>query len=568
MAIQERNGLQVRLGFASQTGKRADNQDYVAALVGPRAQIASRGMVMAVADGVGGHKGGREASELAIRSFFEAWSSLPETLGVQRGAARALEATNSWLHAIGRTAPELEGMACTFTALMLVRRRGHVVHIGDTRLYRLGETTLERLTNDHVMGRGDLAHVLTRALGLEDAVRFDYGVFALRLHDRFLLCSDGVHGSLRDRQIRDVLAQRAAPEETARTLVGLALAAGGSDNATAMVVDVTDLPPADKAEISGLVDALPILEAPAPGETIDGFELGEILSDGHYSRLFRALDVAGRLEVVVKFPKPKVAAEASYRLAFVREAWVAARVRSPFIGGIVEVPPLRQTRLYSVMPFYDGETLERRLKRAPAVALAEAIAIATRLARAVVTLHRAGIIHRDIKPDNVMLEKSGGLRLVDLGVARVPQLEEFPAEDIPGTPSYMAPELFGGAAGDELSDQYALGVTIYRMLSAAYPHGEIEPFTRPRFGRSVPLSKYRPDLPAWLDAVLARAVAVKPGERYSDVIELAQHIENGATAALPATRKGTPLYQRNPLLFWKAASGLLLLALVWALARR
>ena len=255
---------------------------------------------------------------------------------------------------------------------------------------------------------------------------------------------------------------------------------------------------------------LPILELPSSGETIDDFVLEEMLSDGRYSRLFVAIDKRQSRKLVLKFPHPRVASEGSYRLAFVREAWVAARVRSLWIGEIIEVPAGRQTRLYSVMPLYEGETLEQRLNRSPQLSLSEGIGIATKLARAVATLHRAGIIHRDIKPDNVILLAGGGLRLVDLGVARVPLLEDFPAQDIPGTPSYMAPELFAGRAGDEFSDLYALGVTVYRMFTAAYPYGEIEPFSRPRFGKPVALSRYRPDLPAWLDAVIGKALAVDP----------------------------------------------------------
>src|SRR5437660_8403840 len=114
----------------------------------------------------------------------------------------------------------------------------------------------------------------------------------------------------------------------------------------------------------------------------------------------------------------------------------------------VHLPTERKTRLYSVMPFYEGETLEQRLNRSPQLSLGEGIGIATKLARAVATLHRAGIIHRDIKPDNVILLARGGLRLVDLGVARVPLLEDFPAQDIPGTASDMATELFSGRPGD------------------------------------------------------------------------------------------------------------------------
>ena len=160
------------------------------------------------------------------------------------------------------------------------------------------------------------------------------------------------------------------------------------------------------------------------------------------------------------------------------------------------------------------------------------------------------------------------MRLVDLGVARVPLLEDFPAEDIPGTPSYMAPELFGGRPGDEFSDLYALGVTVYRMFTAAYPYGEIEPFSRPRFGKPASLSRYRPDLPAWLDAVVGKALNVDPAQRYGDVIEFSHELENGAMWAKPAVASRRSLYERDPLVFWKSLSAglivLVILLLAWS----
>ena len=567
MAVGVRRSLQVRLGFASETGKRPDNQDYVAACLGDPAQGTARGIVAAVADGVGGHKGGREASELAIRGFIDAYYALPETLGIQLAASRALEAVNNWIHAQGRNDPELSGMSCTFSGLILAQRSCHIVHIGDSRVYRLSEDCLERLTEDHVAGRGDFAHVLQRAIGFEEFVRFDHSAIGLRQHDRFLVCTDGVHGALSDARLKALLGERTVPEESAQAVVDAALTAGGQDNATALVLDVVDLPPADQDELMHAIAGLPILDLPPSGATVDGFLLGEILSDGRYSRMFRASDTLQGRAVVLKFPHPRVASEGSYRLAFVREAWVATRVRSLLIGEIIELPPGRQTRLYSVMPFYDGETLERRLKRSPRLTLAEGVGIATKLAGAVATLHRSGIIHRDIKPDNVILPKSGGLRLVDLGVARVPRLEDFPAEDIPGTPSYMAPELFQGNAGDEFSDLYALGVTVYRMFTGAYPYGEIEPFMRPRFSKYIPLSRYRPDLPAWLDVVVAKALNVNPAHRFGDVIEFVHELENGATWAKPAAGDKSSLYERNPLLFWKVSSALLFLLAVILIAR-
>ena len=236
---------------------------------------------------------------------------------------------------------------------------------------------------------------------------------------------------------------------------------------------------------------------------------------------------------------------------------MAARVRSPWLCRVIEMPPGRQSRLYTVMPLYDGETLAHRLRRGPPLPLEQGRGIAVRLGKAVALLHRNGIIHRDIKPDNVILEVNGGLKLIDLGVALVPGVDEFPAEDIPGTPSYMAPELLAGQPGDERSDLFALGVTLFEALTGTYPYGEIEPFSHPRFGKPKALVNLRPDLPAWLDACLARAMAVEPGGRHGDVMEFVIDMEAGPAVAGIPPRETIPLYERNPLTFWKVVSAIL-----------
>lgn len=561
------HNLRVETGFATDKGKRSENEDYVAVCFGPKGAGTLHGIVAVVADGVGGHKGGRAAAETAVRAFIDGYYAQPETLGVIRAAARALEAANGWIAAQARVDAARAGMATTFSALIASRRTAFILHVGDTRIYRLDAGGLERLTKDHNVGRGDFPNALRRAIGFEDALLFDQTSLGLKLHDRFLLCSDGVHGAIRDADLRALLAEGASPQESAETIVRAALDAGSSDNVTALIVDVLDLPPADERALSRAVAGLPIPDLPLAGDVVDDFRLDAIVADGRYSRLMRAADLRSGNCVALKFPHPRVADDATYRLAFVNEAWVAARVRSPWIGEIIELQPGRQTRLYSVMPFYDGETLEQRLKRDPKIDLTEGAAIAARLARAVATLHRSGVIHRDIKPDNVILLRDGGLRLVDLGVSRAPGLDEFPQQDIPGTPSYMAPELFSGAAGDELSDLYALGVTIYRAFCGRYPYGEIEPFSKPRFGRPESLGAKRPDLPAWLDAALLRAVAADPRDRYGDVLEFAFELENGAARVHPIATRKKSLYDQNPLAFWKVLSlflfFLLFLSLAW-----
>src|SRR5208282_4235809 len=243
----------------------------------------------------------------------------------------------------------------------------------------------------------------------------------------------------------------------------------------------------------------------------------------------------------------QVAAVATYRAAFVREAWVGARVHSPWVGRIIELPPGRQTCLYIAMPLYQGELLETRLTRRPLLDLEEGRNIALKLARGAAALHRVGVIHRDIKPDNIILEGDGSLKLIDLGVVRVPGLEDVPPEDIPGTPAYMAPEMFAGEPGNEATDIYALGVTMFRAFTGEFPYGNPDATSPPRRNRPAALSALRPDLPAWLQAALGRAIAIDPSERFRDMIEFAVEMEAGpARAPAPVGRPRT-LYERAPL---------------------
>ncbi len=562
-------GVQARVGFASKTGPRKDNEDFAGALYGAELPEPRQEVVAAIADGIGGAKGGRTAAETAVRGFLDGFCDLPETMEVLRAGARIINALNGWINTLGRQDPELAGMGCTFTALVLRGRVAHLLHVGDTRAYRLSRDRLTCLTIDHVRQDGTgRSHTLNRALGVETEVRLDYAAQPVALHDRFLLCSDGVHGFLTDESIADILRDRSAPEDTAGALVASALQSGSTDNCTALVLDVVALPTAGSADISAAILQLPIIPAPAGGETIDGFVLKALISEGRYSRLFGAEDEVAGGTVALKFPKPQIASVEAYHAAFVREAWVGARVHNPGIGRVIELPPGRQTSLYTVMPLYQGELLEARLSRSPALGLEEGRTIAVALSRAVGALHRAGIIHRDIKPDNVILEGGGSLKLIDLGVVRVPGLEEFPPEYIPGTAAYMAPEMSEGEAGDEATDIYALGVTMFRAFTREFPYGNADATSPPRRNRPKDFSALRPDLPAWLQAALARAIAVDPAKRFHDMTEFALEIEAGPARAPTGAQRPRTLYERAPLQVWQGVAALLALALLVSLLMR
>src|ERR1700722_3278704 len=289
--VERLSGVRASVGFASETGPRQRNEDFAGAVFGMELPQPRRDIVAALADGIGGAKGGRVAAESAVRGFLDGFCDLPETMEVRRAAATVINSLNRWIYSLGKRDAESAGMGCTFTALVLRGRVAHILHVGDTRAYRLRGARLALLTVDHVREEGPgRSNILNRALGVETEVRLDYATQPLARHDRFLLCSDGVHGVLSAEAITDILRERSGSDDSARALVAAALDAGSSDNCTAMVVDVVELPTMDSVDIGAAIMQLPLIPVPVDGETIDGFVLKVPMSDGRYTRLFGAID--------------------------------------------------------------------------------------------------------------------------------------------------------------------------------------------------------------------------------------------------------------------------------------
>jgi protein phosphatase len=203
------------------------------------------------------------------------------------------------------------------------------------------------------------------------------------------------------------------------------------------------------------------------------------------------------------------------------------------------------------MTWHAGVTLETRLKAGHRFSVPEVQQLGIRLAKALGALHRRGIIHRDIKPANLHLGDDGELRILDLGVAHSGDQPRASARGRVGTPSFLAPELFAGAEAGTQCDLYAAGVTLYYLLTRQYPYGEIEPFQHPRFGEPTPPTRYRPDLPGWLESILLKGVARDPRQRFETAEELLLALERGAYRPL-APPPPTPLAARAPLALWRA----------------
>lgn len=568
--MRDAGELVIGVGFATRTGPRADNQDFGGVRLGTASERARHGIVAAVADGVSGGKAGRVAAELAVRTLIEGFYAMPDTVGAARALYVPIAAYNRWLYAQGRGAT-MENCATTLTACALRGRRAFIAHVGDSRAWRFSgagnfsgkagdRRRLHCLTTDHVRPEPDLRHVLIRALGIESELRIDHAVIELTERDRLVFTTDGVHGVLSARKIAEILGQEASAEATADDLVDAALAAGGRDNATALVIDIVHLPAPDHDGIVAGLAGLPVVTPPQIGESIDGFAVERVLSEGRYAVVLVARDGEDGSNVVLKFPRTGAATDRTMRQAFAREVLIAQRIASPFVLAAYPMRPERQTALYGVQPLLSGETMAVRIaRRLPTLPLG--IEQAIRLTRAVAALHRLDVIHRDIKPDNVMLTDDGGLKLIDLGVARLPRAEDFLGAEIPGSPGFMAPEQFDGNAGDALTDQFALGVTLYRWFTGQMPFGEQEAFQRPRFGRPPPVASHRPEIPSWLDEAICTTITPDRDARFSDVIELLRVLESGGPLyARP--RRPLPLIERNPVLFWKLACAVLAIMLI------
>ncbi|MCI4679016.1 protein phosphatase 2C domain-containing protein [Rhodoblastus acidophilus] len=228
-------------GLVSARGRRPSNQDFAACCRDPLG--GRRGFAAAVADGLGGHRGGREAAETAVRAFLDGYFGAAPHLSPLAAASRALDAVNGWIAAIGRRDPRLARMATTFTAVLVADGRGHVLHVGDSRAYRLSGGRLDQITSDHVVDLGEPTLRLRRAIGFDVRVHLDHVALDLAPRDRLLLCTDGLHGALSARRIAALLAAAPSPLQAARTLRDGALAAGAADNVTLVVLDVLEPAP-------------------------------------------------------------------------------------------------------------------------------------------------------------------------------------------------------------------------------------------------------------------------------------------------------------------------------------
>jgi serine/threonine protein kinase/WD40 repeat protein len=292
-----------------------------------------------------------------------------------------------------------------------------------------------------------------------------------------------------------------------------------------------------------------------PGMLPDRFRVTALLGKGGFGAVFRATDSLLCREVAIKIPHTEISTSEDFRERFLRESRAASRLNHPSIVRILEVSE-QFGNAFQVAEFVDGCRLTERLRTTPVQSFRESAWTIARLADAVHHAHLQGVLHRDIKPDNILLEKiSLGFefrlpRLTDFGLARIvdDQMMISRSGMLLGTPRYMSPEQLSGdpALHTAATDIYSLGAVLYEMLARVPPFQEVTTLTR----RVVtagdlpkPLQRQRPDIPRDLASICMKCMAIRPGDRYQSAESLRTDLERFLDGR-PTVARPLPLHEQ------------------------
>ena len=567
-----RKALRITLGQHSLASAGSVNQDFHGAMLPEGSLRTSKGIAVAIADGIGSSRVSQVASAAAVRGFLDDYYATSEAWSVRRSAQRVLSATNSWLHAqTMRSDARFDkdsGYVCTFSALIFKGRDVHMVHVGDSRIYRLHPNALEQLTEDHRVHLSSAESYLGRALGAGSHVEIDYSDWAAEVGEIYLLATDGACAHLNAEAVHEALASCGDDlDEAARLLVTAARAGGSDDDATLQLLRIDELPVADAAQLQLQRQALALSPPLAPRARFEGFTLVRELQVSSRSHVHLAVDDLTGEQVVLKLPSVDMREDTDYLDRFVLEEWVARRIDSPHV---LKASAIDRTRshLFVAMEYVDGQTLAQWMVDHPQPSLDSVRGIVEQLALGLQALHGREMLHQDVRPENVMIDRAGTVKIIDLASAHVAGLADSTGERdalaIVGTLQYTAPEYFVGQGGSARSDLFSLAVIAYQMLTGQLPYGLQASRVRSPADvsrlRYVPVRHFRPALPAWVDAVLQKALHPNPAKRQQVVSEFAHDLKAPGQEFLHA--RVPPLIERHPVRFWQCTTVLLAIVVI------
>ena len=563
--------LKIDVGQYSDKGRKESNQDFHGLYVPKEPQLSSKGIAIGLADGISSSDVSQIAAQQAVTSFLEDYFCTSEAWSVRTSGERVLTATNSWLHAQTQQSQHRydkdRGYVCTFSGLIIKSATAHVFHVGDARIYRLRGNDHEQLTEEHRVRVSSQQSYLARALGMDRKLDIDYQAMPVEVGDLFFLATDGVYEHVAPAFVAATVAAANDLDAAAKIIVEAAYARGSTDNLTAQLLRIEALPKPEASEIYRQLAELPFPPLPEARMDFDGYRIEREIKGSSRSHVYLATDSETGERVVIKTPALDMQDNPAALERFLMEEWIARRINSAHV-----LKPSRQTRkrnyIYVVTEFIEGQTLAQWMTDNPMPDLATVRGLLEQIARGLQAFHRLEMVYQDLKPDNIMIDSTGTVKIIDFGATRVAGISQIatPIEQINllGSAAYAAPEYFLGEPGSARADLFSLGVIAYQMLTGRLPFGAEVPKARTRKAqrklnyRSA-LSDER-ELPAWMDDAIRKAVQPDPLQRYDELSEFIYDLHHPNQAFLNKTRP--PLIERNPVVFWKSVSFVLLLVII------
>lgn len=567
--------LKISVGQHSDKGRKEINQDFHGVYIPKEPQLSSKGIAVALADGISSSEVSQVASQFAVTAFLEDYYCTSDAWSVKTSAQRVLIATNSWLHSQTQRShyryDKDRGYVCTLSAMVIKSTTIHLFHVGDTRIYRMRGNALEQLTNDHRVLVSPEQSYLSRALGINPHLEIEYQTQPIEEGDVFVLATDGVYEHADARFIIDTIHANADDlDKAAKIITGEALQCDSNDNLTVQIVRIDELPSLEVNEIQQQVSELPLPPLLDARTVFDGYKIIRELHGSSRSHIYLAVDVETNTTVVIKMPSIDLRGNPAYLERFLMEEWVARRINNAHVLKPC-LPTRKRNYLYVTTEYIDGQTLAQWMIDNPRPDMETVRGLVEQIAKGLLAFHRQEMLHQDLRPENILIDRTGTVKIIDFGsvrVAGVVDAKSAEQSDILGTAQYTAPEYFLGESGSTRSDIFSLGVITYQMLCGRLPYGSKVAKCRTKAAQdklaydSV-LAEDR-DIPVWIDGVLRKAVHPNPLKRYEELSEFLYDLRRPNEEFLNKTRR--PLIERNPVLFWKGVSFILLIIVIFLLS--
>ncbi len=553
-----KNRLKIVVGQYSNKGRKSSNQDFYDLVIPNNDLLITKGIVVAVADGISSSKVSGEASKIAVVNFLQDYYATSESWSVEKSLTTVICAINSWLYSQNRKnlyhLDKDKGYVTTFSGMVLKSTLAHIFHVGDIRIYKLRNGIFEQLTQDHRTWISNEKSYLSRALGIDSIVNIDYTKSSLEQNDIFILSTDGVYEHIELDFIKDTLNKYPEEYDTAsKIIIDRAYENGSEDNLTIQLIKIESLPNKDIKEIHHHLYNRPIPHILKEGEVFDGYKITSVLSYSSRSHVYLAYDEENNNKVVIKIPSTTMQNDEAYLESFLLEEWVAKRVNNLHIAKSYNTNR-KSNYLYTVMEYIEGVSLAQWLIDNAKPSLNDIRNIANQIAKGLLAFHRQEMIHQDIRPKNIMIDTNGIVKIIDFGSIKIKGIEEIDTfiekSNIQGTALYTAPEYFIGNEGTYQSDLFSLAVIVYEMLSGKFPYGTniAKTSTKSEQNRLTYNSLY-PQYPIWIDETLKKALHIEPTKRYTEFSEFLYDLEKPNKKFFHKTTP--PLLQRDPEKFWK-----------------